>query len=98
MSSPNNICKECGKDFSSERALHAHIKSHGTYLAEYYCRYYPRTNLLTGEPLPFKNKEDYFSRNFRDRRELNKWVKIANPKDIKDYLLAQLKTRIKNKK
>jgi hypothetical protein len=97
MLSTNNTCRECEKDFPSERALHAHIKGHGTYLAEYYCKHYPRTNLLTGEPLPFKNKEDYFGRNFRDRGELNKWVKIAKPGDVKDYLLDQLKNRIQNK-
>lgn len=90
-------CKECGKVFPTERSLHAHIKGHGMYLAEYYCKHYPRTNLLTGEQLPFKSKEDYFGKRFRDRSELNKWAKISPEEEVKAYLLEQLENRVKNK-
>ena len=49
-------CKICEKPFAKERSLHGHLKAHKVTQAEYYCRYYPRYNKLTGDPLPFKNK------------------------------------------
>ena len=66
-------CKACGKDFESERALHCHIKVHQMTLAEYYVKFYQRKNKLTGELLPFKNKKDYFSKDFSNRSQLVKW-------------------------
>ena len=58
-------CKECGQEFKSERSLHAHLKKHGLTMGEYYTKHFPRYNLLTKDPLPFKNKADYFSKDFR---------------------------------
>ena len=91
-------CKVCDADFDSQRALHAHIKSHNLFLAEYYCKYYPRYNLLTGEQLPFKKREDYFVKSFSTIKELNQWAGTANEKDVADYILLQLKNRIEGKK
>ena len=87
-------CKVCGVGFDSKRALHAHIKSHKLFLADYYCKYYPRYNLLTGEQLPFKNREDYFVKSFSSRKQLNEWARKADERDVKKYLLSQLKNRI----
>tara|TARA_Y100001937_G_scaffold128732_1_gene207380 strand:- start:968 stop:1903 length:936 start_codon:yes stop_codon:yes gene_type:complete len=97
MSSETYKCKVCGAEFDSQRALHAHIKSHGLYLADYYCKYYPRYNLLTGEQLPFKNKEDYFVKSFSNRKELDVWAKTAKREEVSSYILKQLKNRIESK-
>jgi len=64
-----NSCKICSEQFESEKSLHMHLRSHKITLAEYYTQYYPRENLLTGEPLPFKNKEQYFDRDFANRKQ-----------------------------
>ena len=52
-------CKECDKEFDTGAALHRHFKIHDMTLADYYTKHFPRKNLLTGELLPFKNKNDY---------------------------------------
>jgi len=87
-------CKVCCKDFSSERSLHAHIKSHDLFLAEYYTKYYPRYNLLTGDVLPFKNKAQYFGEDFSTRGQLIEWCKKENKEKVKKYILELLKKRI----
>ena len=62
-------CKECGREFGSEAALHRHIKIHDMNLADYYTKNFPRKNLLTGDPLPFKNKDELID-------EINKSIDI----------------------
>ena len=92
-----NSCKICDKNFDSDRGLHGHLKSHGLTMAEYYTKYFPRKNLLTGEPLPFKNKDDYFSRDFSNRTQLIKWCNTEKEDKVKDYILKLLSNRIKLK-
>tara|TARA_B100002019_G_scaffold293527_1_gene321976 strand:+ start:6601 stop:7530 length:930 start_codon:yes stop_codon:yes gene_type:complete len=98
MKSSTYKCKVCGEEFSSEKGLHLHLKKHKMDLATYYTNYFPRKNLLTGEPLPFKNKSDYFSKDFSTRRQLLKWCKQADEVDARNYALKKLKERIKDKK
>lgn len=93
-----NICKICSEQFPSERSLHSHIKSHKIMLAEYYTKYYPRYNLFTGDPLPFKNKESYFSRDFSNRDQLLQWCEKEDCEKVKQYILKLLKQRIDEKK
>mgnify|MGYP003112997252 CR=1 FL=1 len=90
-------CKECGKEFGSEPSLHRHIKMHEMNLADYYTKHFPRKNLLTGEFLPFKNKADYFDKDFSTYSQLLKWCHASPPQDVKDYSLKKLKKRIRDK-
>ena len=90
-------CKECGQAFKSERALHAHLKKHNMTVAEYYTTFYPRYNKLTGEPLPFKNKADYFSDYFSTYQQMIKWCNASDPIEVKEYLGQRLKDRIELK-
>ena len=90
-------CKECGKEFNTEASLHRHIKMHEMNLADYYIKHFPRKNLLTGEFLPFKNKADYFNKDFSTYSQLLKWCHAALPENVKEYCLKKLKKRIKDK-
>jgi len=90
-------CKVCEDEFSSEKGLHLHLKKHKIDLATYYTTYYPRKNLLTGDPLPFKNKEDYFAKDFISRIQLIKWCLQEDKKKVKPYALKKLKDRISSK-
>ena len=88
-------CHECGKVFTSERALHCHIKVHNLTLAEYYVKNFQRKNKLTGELLPFKNKSEYFEKDFYNRSELIKWCNTHGDKEeVKKYILSLLRSRI----
>ena len=90
-------CMACEKTFKTEKSLHSHIKAHKITLAEYYTTFYPRKNLLTGKPLPFKNKSHYFSSYFRTPKELTKWCETAPPDKVKEILLEILSNRIEEK-
>jgi len=90
-------CKICSEQFESEKKLHMHLRSHKITLAEYYTRYYPRNNLLTKEPLPFKNKEQYFDRDFANRKQLLDWCAKTPDAQVKEYILELLDRRIKRK-
>lgn len=90
-------CRVCSQSFKTERSLHAHLKKHGMTMAEYYTKYYPRNNLLTGEPLPFKNKEQYFNEDFSNRRQLIKWCDKTGRNEVKPYILEMLKKRVESK-
>ena len=56
-------CKICENKFSSEKSFHAHLKKHGMYQAEYYCKYYPRYSTYYKKQIPFTNKKEiaYFA-------------------------------------
>ena len=90
-------CKICGAEFKSERSLHTHIKAHGILLSEYYVTYYPRYNLYTGELIPFKNKDQYFSTYFSNNVELEKWAATAEHEHVQQILLDILRKRIISK-
>ena len=90
-------CKICDSKFRSERSLHTHIKAHGILLAEYYTTYYPRYNLYTGELIPFKNKDQYFSTYFSNNIELEKWAATAEREHVQQILLDMLSKRIISK-
>ena len=48
------ICKACGKEFQTERQLHAHIKVHNLRVVEYYQKFYPRHDLYDGKIIKYK--------------------------------------------
>lgn len=93
-----NKCKICSEEFESEKKLHMHLRSHKITLAEYYTKYYPRKNLHTGDPLPFKNKEQYFDRDFSNRKQLLEWCENNSDNVVKEYILELLGRRITRKK
>ena len=87
------FCAVCNKEFSSRTSLHKHLKQHGLTMAEYYTMHFPRYNKLTGEPLPFKNINHYFERDFSTKQQLKKWCNEAPEKEVKDYILNIMKER-----
>ena len=90
-------CLECGESFSSERSLHAHFKAHKLSVPEYYCKHFPRKDLLTGAPLEFKQKDEYFSTYFSARQNLIKWLD-KTPVDKKaPIILDMLDKRVTTK-
>ena len=91
-------CKECEAEFNSEKSLHAHLKAHKMYVADYYIKHYPRFNKLNGNPLPFKKKDEYFENDFINRSQLVKWCESAPDEEVKSYIIELGKKRIERKK
>ena len=90
-------CKVCSKKFETDKDLHFHLRSHKITLAEYYVKHFPRYNLYSKELLPFKNKEQYFSKDFSYRGQLLQWCKRENDEIVKPYILNMLKERVRVK-
>tara|TARA_R100000742_G_C4276186_1_gene97095 strand:+ start:1268 stop:2206 length:939 start_codon:yes stop_codon:yes gene_type:complete len=86
-------CQECGKEFDKDRGLHLHIKAHKLSIVQYYHKYYPRRDKHTNELIKFKNKEQYFSSDFNNKRNLKTWLKnipiFEAQKYCKDLLLKR---------
>lgn len=91
------ICAECNAEFPTERSLHAHLKVHGMFLADYYCKHFPRKCLFDGLPLQFKNKEDYFHSLFANRKNMEMWLSKSSIKQKRPVLAELLSWRIKDK-
>ena len=67
------------------------------YVADYYVKHYPRYNKLNGNPLPFKNKKEYFENDFINRSQLMKWCETSPSVEVKDYIIKLAKKRIERK-
>lgn len=91
-------CKKCGTKFPTERSLHAHFKAHGMTVADYYCEFYPRKDLLTRQAIQFKQKDEYFSTYFSQRENMIEWLNVSPESDAKNLALDMLKKRAEDKK
>ena len=78
-------CKNCGKEFDKDRGLHLHIKAHKLSIKDYYHQYFPRYDKHTGDLIKFKNKEQYFSSDFNNKRNLKSWLKKIPILEAKEY-------------
>lgn len=90
-------CKSCGVDFHNLACLHRHIKVHKMSLPDYYCHYYPRRDLLSGERLAFKFFDDYFSSYFSSKRNMDLWLEKTNVDIKKPVILEMLQSKISKK-
>ena len=82
-------CLECNREFPTERGLHIHVASHMT-LPAYYWKHFPRKDLLTGDPIVFKNKELYLTRDFNSKKNMAKWLHNSNLDMAKNYISRKL--------
>jgi hypothetical protein len=92
-----NICKLCGKNFEDEKAFHIHVsKQEKMRLVEYYQKFYPRHDLLTGEIIKYKSKEYYFSTSFNSRKNLLDYC-LKNQSTSREIVKDQIARRHKLK-
>jgi len=90
-------CKICHKSFEEDKNLHSHLKSHKITVSDYYHTHFPRKDLLSGELIIFKNKEQYFESDFNSKINFKRWAKNSDPLIVGDYCKSLLLKR-KNKK
>jgi hypothetical protein len=65
-------CNVCKKEFEKDKSLHLHIKAHKLSIGDYYQTQFPRHDLHSKELIKFKNKEQYLSSDFNNKRNLKK--------------------------
>ena len=90
-------CAVCGKEFETDRQLHAHLKAHKLRMVEYYQKYFPRYDKYDGKIIKFKNKEQYFDADFNSRTNLRMWLKNSTQQEAKTYC-KDILTKRKEKK
>jgi len=79
------ICKIDGKEFKDEKSLHFALKGYGLNKVKYYQKYYERRDLLTGELINFKTKEQYLNSDFNDKNNMKKWLKQQTIEKAQEY-------------
>ena len=78
-------CKIDGAQFETEKELHRYLRKFKIRMAEYYQKYYPRRDLLTGELIKFKNNNYYFSNHFNSRVNMKKWLKETSKEKAREF-------------
>jgi hypothetical protein len=91
-------CKICFEDFNSESSLHRHLKKHSISKEEYYFKFFPRYDKMTGELISFKSKEHYFSTDFNSKENLRLWFDKSSKDTCVEYIKTFLSKRIEEKK
>jgi len=93
MNLPEIKCQLCGKEFSSYAGLHGHLsKAEKLSQEDYYIKFFPRFDLRSGKPIPFKNFDDYVNRKFVDKRSEFSYIKENGfVGESREILLKQLK-------
>lgn len=90
------ICQIDNTQHPNDEALHKHLRRFKVKQAEYYEQYFPRFDMLTGEKIPFKSFEQYFSTRFCNKNNMKKWFK-ENPDKNLEVATAMLSERAKKK-
>jgi hypothetical protein len=91
------ICKVDGKEFKDEKSLHLALRGYGLNKEKYYHTYYPRLDLLTGDTINFKTKEQYLNSDFNDKNNLKKWLKQQTIEKAQEYCRGLLVKRRNDK-
>ena len=76
-------CLIDGKEFETELALHTHIARRlKTRIKDYYQKFFPRKDLLTGDSIEFKDKVHYFSSLFNSRKNLIEFLTTTPSQEV----------------
>ena len=75
---PTDLLKNIfgGADFSTIEELLATLKKFKIKQKDYFEDTFPRRDLLTGEKIEYKNIDNYFNSDFKDKNSLKKYIKF----------------------
>lgn len=79
------ICKVDGKEFKDEKSLHLALRGYGLNKERYYHTFFPKKDLLTGDVILFKTKEQYLNSDFNDKNNMKKWLKQQPLDQAQEY-------------
>lgn len=65
--------------------------------ADYYTQYHPRVCKQTGQPIPFKDRDQYLETDFISPDHMKSWLKAASREERAEYTLHLMKERVSSK-
>lgn len=88
-------CQICGEQDVPQNHFY---NKHKISIEKYFLQYFPKNNLLTNKPLPFKNYDSYLFNDFDNKNELKIYLNRIEDHLAKRYCLEKFKQRktIKN--
>jgi hypothetical protein len=86
------ICFVDHSEHPDQAALHRHLRRLKLTQEQYYTTYFPRYDLATGEPIPFKTLGQYLTTEFLTRDNLRRWIQ-ANPEKGREWAIEFLRNR-----
>jgi hypothetical protein len=90
-------CKIDGTEYETILDLHTHLRKLKIKQEDYYSKFEDRRDLLTGEPIEFKNAEQYMGTYFKNKTNMKKWFE-QNPVEAKTLARKMFEYRVKAKK
>ena len=78
-------CVICLKTFDTEKSLHFHLRSHGIKTKEYYEKYFPKFDLLTGQRIEFTNRESYKKKYFLSATNFRAWRNSSDAYEVRTF-------------
>lgn len=90
------VCMADNTEHATLKALHAHLRHFHIKQESYYREFFPRFCKGTGQPIPFKDRYQYFSQDFVDKNAIKKFIK-SNPKEAREWAIGWLKKRKEEK-
>ena len=90
------ICKIDNSTHESVELLHKYLRKFHIKQSKYYEEYCPKKDLLTGEKIDFKDYNQYFNQDFKNKNNLKKWLK-NNPDKGREWAVNWLIKRKEEK-
>lgn len=90
------ICLADQTEHRDVKSLHAHLRHFHIKQADYYVQFFPRRCLGTGQPIPFRDRDQYFSQDFVDKNAIKKFIK-NNPNEGREWAIGWLRKRKEEK-
>lgn len=91
------VCQIDQTEHANVDALHKHLRKFRVTQAAYYSEFAQRFDMLTGERIPYKSFEQYFSTRFANKINMKKWFK-ENPDKNREVAIDMLRERMEKKK
>ena len=90
------ICLADQTEHETIKALHAHLRHFKIKQASYYQQYHPRLCKGTGQPIPYKDYEQYWSQDFIDKNAIKEFL-TKEPAKGREWAINWLRKRKEEK-
>lgn len=84
-------------EFKTEKEFKKFLRENDLLLKEYFEKYEPKKDLLTGEKIGFEDRKSYFKIDFLSKKNMAKWLESQDEETQVKYILSKLKSRAKEK-